>query len=443
MTDSFCDQNIAFFAPSQVGGGSCLLFKGDATTKGITINNILFSSLSSFPSIVDSKGAMVQYYGTVNDTNSLFIANRNAISAAAYYICSAAVTFFKKSRFIWNLAENLGGAVGITQYCEIYMEDVLFLGCSSNNMGGVLAVTERSQLTIVRGNFTDNFAGSEGVLHCLENYESEITIIDSVFFNNSASDYLFNMMVAILKMVSCNFSNNINVVFSLTETQLYMTNISIINHVCDNLIIGCLISSIQFSSVEAENIILSNFNKLKVEGNVYLEFSLGLFKNITFNSMQNEKKTGSCFSLLSSNLTIDSSSFIGYDFNCIYGFNSSIRINDSLFANEFYLDHKTNDAYLQYGTIFCLDCLDLFFTNTFFLSNSKSDFGGAIGVNSMTNSNFSIYIKNCSFFRNEVLMTGGAIYINNFNGRIENCVFEKNKALIGAAINFEALCIEI
>lgn len=443
MRDSFCDQNTAFNPLARVGGGSCVMFKGDTTTIGVSINNIFFSCLSSLSSFVDSKGAIIQFYGTVNDTNSLFLANRKAICASAFYICSSAVTFLKKSRFIWNLAQNLGGAVGITQNCMIYMEDILFLGCSSNTMGGVMSVTERSQVTILRGNFTDNSASSEGVLHCLENYDSEITIIDSVFHNNSANDCLFNLMVGILKMVTCDFTDNFNVVFLVTETQLYMTNMSVINHLCDNLIIGCLVNSIHSSVVMAENLYLSNFSKFKIEGNVYLEFSVGVFKNVTFDSMQNEKKTGSCFSLLSSNLSIDVSSFFGYDFNCIYGTNSSIKTDNSLFDNRNFLDFKQNDAYIQYGTIYCLSCFDLNFSKSFFFFNTKSDFGGAIGVNSLINSSYSVlFINNCSFIGNEVVLTGGAIDMNNFNGIVENCNFEQNKADVGAAINFQALCIK-
>ena len=353
--------------------------------------------------------------------------------------------YFKMTKFIFNYAYLIGGAIAITQQCFVYLENVLFLGNSAGK-GGVISATEYSTLVIKNSNFTQNTAETGGIFHCLENYASSITIVNSNFNGNAGSNNLFNLMLTTVKMNECIFSNNLNTIFSLTESVLVLNHIEILNHTCNNLVSGCMINSIQDSIITSEDVIISKMNNIFEEGTIYLESSSGTFSSMDFKILANLKSIGSCFDLSSSYIFIDNSSFTSYDTNCVYAENSIVNINNGYFNNE---NAKVDllqfgakyENLIKYGTIFCKSCLNFSISKTFLINNNLSDYGGGITLVSYAN-DYDIFaqIYNTSFLENEVTDQGGAVYLSNVNAMILNCSFLMNKAKIGAGICFISLC---
>lgn len=434
----FCENNNGYSTISKVGGGSVLMLKGDFTTEVKTSNIIFLDCLNSLPDKIDSKGAVIQYSGISSDFNSSFIANRKGVGASATYLGNFAKAHYVSTKFIFNFAYKIGGSVGITHRCEIIFQDSLFLG-SSSNMGGVMSLNERSSLIINNSNFTNNSGVTGGVIHCIENYDINITVLNSYFSGNIAKDNLFNLIKITLNIFKCLFTDNENTMFFLEGSQLFLSQINISLQLCSNNIIGCLVNSIQNSYIIAETIYLDNIYNSLNEGNIYLEYSNGLFSNLYMNYVGAAKSKGCCLDILNSNISINNSSFLNYEINCIYGSFSVIALTNSYFDNKelISIEFTKNDNDLLYGTFFCENCLFTNISKNFFLNNLMGDIGGSITVINSYNINDAIAvfdISNSTFFNNKAIQEGGAIYLENAPGNINNCTFEKNVAKYGGAM---------
>ena len=441
VRNCFFEQNTGFNELAGVGGGSVIMVKGDTTTMTEMSNNTFFNSLPFVTYHVDSKGAMIQYSGKMNDFNSTFIGNRNAIGAAAYYMLSFAVATFNMTKFIWNFANNLGGAIGLTQYCAVILENILFLACSAVT-GGVMSIIERSNMTMINCNFTNNYAISSGVIHIIESYDSLIRIINSTITNSSTNDNLFNLIYSNIKIISTVFMDNFNTLFSLMTSNVSLDNVNISRQTCNNQIIGCFINSIQLSNVFINSVILQQIHHFKEEGNIYLDFSSGVVENLHMENMQNIKGKGSCFDMMNSDLQVNNGNFTNFDYNCFYGENSKILLNNTYINNINAINDENILILAKYGALSCQSCLEISFFNVFFLNNKISDNGGAISLISYNDDyNLTIFLNNCSFIGNEVKFSGGSIYFNNVNAIITNCIFQANIAMIGGGIYYSSLCM--
>lgn len=343
-----------------------------------------------------------------------------------------------------DFADIVGGAIGASSLCLLYIEDVLFLGCSSNK-GGVFVVSERSTLFIKNSTFIDNSADEGGVFHCYENYNYEVTIENCYFRNNSGSENLFNLMVSIFLISDSVFELNQNPLFSLTQTQLYLNNVNVSDHFCQIQVIGCLINAIENSSIFSDHLILFEINNTMEEGNIYLESSIGIFTMVNFTEMSNLKSIGSCFDLENAELFVNDCTFTTFDSNCIFGLGSIIEINNTVFDNQ----NQESSYGIQYenekmGAVYCESCLSFISFNSTFRFNLMADSGGSLTL--ISNDDDFSYIAsltNLSFIENQANAQGGALYLNNVNSIIMNCQFIKNKAMFGAAIYFVSTCIFI
>lgn len=335
----------------------------------------------------------------------------------------------------------MAGAIGASQGCSVYVENALFLGCSSSK-GGVLSISERSSVIIIKTNFTNNFAESGGILQCYENYGSNITIESSIFVNNSCDENLFILMNAKLYMFDCEFQLNKNIIFSLSKANLTLNHISIYDNTCANKIIGCLINSIDNSNILADDLILTNISNILEEGNIYLENSLAIFSQLFMNKSTTLKNIGCCIMSMQSKILLDFGYFANYDDNCIYAVNSFINITNSVFENRNSEVFFTEKSGFKLGSVYCDVCFELFISNDSFFYNMRSSSGSCIYISdSLEEANENIaWILNSSFMGNIASDKGGAIYIEDFNAIILNSSFKNNQASFGAAIYFFSYC---
>lgn len=439
VRNSFFEKNVGYNYIQGVGGGSAIMIKGDETATLISENNIYIDSLGNYSVPQCTEGVLIQFWGIVEDRNSIWISNKNCYGGCCLYVFNFAILSLKNSKFLLNIAAYVGGAIALTQNNKVYFENCLFVSCSSHK-GGVFYVSERTQLIINQSNFSDNSAGSGAIIHGIENYDSEIKIVSSFFYNNFADDNLFNLLTVNIAIVDTLFFNNTNTLFYLSESVLSLQNVTISNHVCDNYVVGCIINSNDFSLISLKFVNFTMIQNLAEEGNIYLEFSEGEFSNLLFNDLKNLRKKGSCLNLQSSSISLNFSFLSNYDFNCIYSINSSLILNSNYFNNE-----KSNytsfnsDLFSYYGTFYCENCLAIVISNCYFISNKNSDIGGALAILDLDYGKLMVLVSNCTFKGNEVTNKAGSIFLNTVNANISNCTFEKNRASIGGAIVYESM----
>lgn len=439
VRNSYFEKNSAYNYIQGVGGGSIIMLKGDETATLISENNIYLDSLGNYSVPKCTEGALIQFWGIVEDRNSLWISNKKCYGGCCLYVFNFAILSLKNSKFLLNIAAYVGGAIALSQNNKVYFENCFFVSCSSNK-GGVFYVSERTQLIINQSNFIDNSAESGAILHGIENYDSEIKIVSSYFSNNFANDNLFNLLTAKIAIIDTFFVNNKNTLFYLSRSVLNLQNVTISNHACDNYVVGCIINSNDFSFVSLKFVNFTMIENSAEEGNIYLEFSEGEFSNLIFNDLRNVKKKGSCINLQSSSISLNHSFLTNYDFNCIYSINSSLVLYSNDFNNE-----KSNyssfnsDLFRYYGTFYCENCLSIVISDCFFISNKNSDIGGALAILDLDDTKLMALVTNCTFKGNEVTNKAGAIFLNTVNANISNCIFEKNRAYIGGAIVYESL----
>lgn len=374
--------------------------------------------------------------GNYEDNASIVVGNRMVQGGGGCYFIEFTKSYFYNTVFLWNYASLLGGAIGLTQQCSSYLQNVTFIDCSSDK-GGVLSVSEESFFFIINCTFENNFATIGTILHASENYKSITTIVSSYIFNNSGVENLFNLMDSNLIINNSIFDKNNNILFVSTRTNLILNSIYISNHVCYNSAFGCAINA-QNSSIKAKDAKIFEIHNYFQEGIVYFEESFVEFIKIDFHLLNNIKHKGSCFDLKNSHLFLDEANFHIYDSNCIYAINSSIYLNNTLFDNENF--ERLNQDVFLYGSIHCDSCLNFSIFNSVFQKNTLSENGGGVTLISENGIKLNALLSNVSFFSNEVFASGGGVSLQNVNAKIIDCYFFENKALKGAAIFFYSSC---
>ena len=80
-------------------------------------------------------GAIVSFSIIFKDYNSTFVGNRNSIGGGACYFAGFTHNYFNSSKFYWNNAIMVGGAIGLTEQSFAYIENAVFYNCSASRGG--------------------------------------------------------------------------------------------------------------------------------------------------------------------------------------------------------------------------------------------------------------------------------------------------------------------
>ena len=379
------------------------------------------------------------YASVYNDSYSRFIANRDVDYGAGCTIGEAGTAYFYSSKFILNSARYQGGVVISRQSSFTLMEGVEVLG-NYAEVGAVFSITERSAFIINNCNFANNSAVSGGIIFALEDYDSNITVSSSNFTANTATDTLIDLAVVNIHMIDVNFINNVNTLFLISLSTIFLNNVNISSHICNNLLIGCIISSILNSNVFSEHLLLYKVNHAMEEGIIYLEDSNATFKNVSIQFCSTVKKIGTCFELENSNLLVDQGSFVSFTYNCIYAEKSSLIIKNSLFYNQSIYTNKVNQkgTNIKLGAVVCNSCQKFYFFSDVFLDINYGDSGSCIAAFMSFHSTF--IIEQVQFSGNSANFDGGALYLSQLDVVISECNFSGNSASSGGGVYYEAFC---
>ena len=268
-----------------------------------------------------------------------------------------------------------------------------------------------------------------------ENYNIQSNFTSCIFINNSATSALIDSMISELFIKNSTFESNFNIVILAIYSNIQLNLLFIQNHKCSLQDVGCFVNVQLTSIIELYEIKLINLISLLEEGNIYSYNSEIYIYNSSFTDVKSSKDKGACISLYASNLTIISSSFEGYDHNCIFSKEKSrILINYVIITNE---NFNISDTLSSYSSVYCEDCLIFNLTNSFLGYNSNSA-GSALYLTSTKSINFfnsqEIFIQNCEFLFNKAFLNGGAIFIFDQNITLKSNNFTYNSASNGGAI---------
>lgn len=259
-----------------------------------------------------------------------------------------------------------------------------------------------------------------------------MTIEYCYFFNNSASTTMIDISHSILILKNNVFESNFNSPILSLESNLTVYNLTMMNIVCDSLLLGCGISLKSNSYANIDSLDTHNIISQKVNpGLIYSEDSI-LILNSSFCDNMTSNGRGSCIYSSRSNLTLLSNHFNSAFTTCLYFYQSLISIQNISITNGFF-------SAIDFDA-----CPLINISGSYFANNKGNLEGGVLYINCKDYHNNEIYtINNCIFRNNSVNINGGAIFIFDGNVLISNSFFIKNTAKYGGAIFFKTSSFEI
>ena len=291
-------------------------------------------------------------------------------------------------------------------------------------------------LVIIRNtSFYNNTSNDGGIFFILENplIENNNVIIDSSFFEeNAASLSLFVLEACSFQMSNSVLKNNFNKVFDLSNSQMFLQNITLIDQNCNSLIYGCIVNTKGNSIIFMEN---NKFYKIlsRTEGNIYMLESKIMIQNSNFNKVLSDRNIGSCIYATASEIKIFNSNFTNISASCLFLTMSNFSMNGSIFDNNMNFSSSN-----EFGGLFCGSCFSFFLFQTIFKNQIFGKNGGSIQtISNEEFQNNDFLIENCTFNKNNASNFGGALYILNVNFTISYCLFEENSANQAGAIFYD------
>lgn len=245
---------------------------------------------------------------------------------------------------------------------------------------------------------------------------------------------LFSTSATDIEINNCLFENNINPIFSLSQSFALINNITVRNHFCQNNLLGCILISETNSETSINQSVFLNVTTVE-KGNIFLiNSSLTVFET-KFTSISSLKFEGSCLSSLNSSLLIESTFYENFTFNCLYFSQSKVSISQSSFiASDQGVPSKD---LLYFGTIICEFC-SFFHINDSIFQNQKfiKEAGAILLISSLNEEDF--LIEKCYFFNNLALNKGGALALYDAIVLLKDNIFSKNYANYGGAIFYDS-----
>lgn len=299
--------------------------------------------------------------------------------------------------------------------------------------GGFLYI--KSGNLLIENSFIDNSISDEaGILYILNNFFNNILIINCIFKNNYGYSSLINSENGFIEIRNSTFYKNINILFLMYDSTIMIKNSIIKKLECQIFISGCVISTI-LSYIIIENSKINEINHINFGFGIYLQFSEIYIYDCILNDLQNLKHQGSCLMSEISNIYITNAQFQNYDVNCLFLDKSLIHIIKTYFFNNnsITIDRK----FFQFGTFYCLYCIDLNIIDSIFLNNQAYNGAGIVLICKQEFLDYFI-INQTIFLENKAINMGGGLYLENLRLTIYNSTFFMNEARKGAGIYYDA-----
>lgn len=269
-----------------------------------------------------------------------------------------------------------------------------------------------------------------------ENYEQISIFFDCRFINNTCYDSLIDVATSKIFINSSIFENNTNIIISTTFSSVFcLNNINVSYHKCEMFDVGCLVKSLENSTILIEKVNVLDLDKKVKDGNIYIENSNLFINNSTFKLLRISSQIGSCIQSLNSFISITATIFTDFTKNCIH---SSFSSKLALISSNFTIETPQKLIKTIYGVLFCEDCSFFSLNGCVFSGNTVERNGAAISlISTLSYQNSlrdSFIVENCSFIDNKAEENAAGIFIYSVNISITKSFFLRNQAKRGAAI---------
>ena len=375
-----------------------------------------------------------------------FIENEATIYGGAVYIVNTGNTLFVRNIFSKNLA-NYGGAIFLyTSQTNSIMKiiDCNFIENESKNYGGAIEREIFGNTSIIRTNFSKNFAYAGTAMIFFNSQNNSLLIItDCKFSENNSTNYggaIYMANCGDVSIIRSYFSNN----FAVAGGAILFghSQLNSLIQIADCVFLennSTTYGGAIYMEIFGNALLLrSNFsnNFADAEAPIYLFSSLSnsMMNVIDCIFFENNSTTfgGAIYMEKSGNTSIFRTEFrknLAESGAAIYVFNSQPNSIIKIVECDFSENNSTSTGGVISMKIF--GNISILKSN---FSNNFANYGSCIYLfNSQPDS--LIEISDCVFFENNSTTSGSAIYIENFrNSFITRNLFSKNFADHGAAI---------
>ena len=268
---------------------------------------------------------------------------------------------------------------------------------------------------------------------------SYIYLFNCTLISNQADNNMLFISNSFLFIINCSFSDNLNNFAFLSNSTSYAINNSFENQNCTNVLSGCLFDLTSNSMIFLRNTYINSLSNTKAFGAFTFEGSFGVFDKLHIKDIINFKMSKLCISSVDSTIILNDSSFFNYYINALYFESSMVFINSSNFSNSNLLSQQKyieNNAILS--PIYVINCNKVHLNFSIISSNFHSTNGGAMTLISYSDPS-NVVLSNNSFFINNALENGGALYIININISIYNSNFIQNIAFKGGGVYYSSI----
>ena len=411
----------------------------EANTNLNNVGNIYRNNTSSH-----AGGVFSVNRGILNEENGQFINNYGVDQAGTVYIRNSGTCIITNSSFDGETSGIWGGSVYLCENSAIYIDSSTFKNCYSRS-GGVFYFENYQNVIIIASIFTNDSA-YEGGVAAIDSSTHNLSIINSIFFNNPSQKYLFEIssiqgfvIFSGLKILlnDCQFIN-------MKNAQLILNNSIISNQNCDFLSTSsACITQIEDSNLIVSNSLLKDIN-INKEGSLFYGTFGNNFKLDTskINNITGISKSG-CGTLYNSQGEILNSDFELTGLGCFLFTLANITISKSRFDNQ-NINMSTTGTIsdpTEYGSfVSILNGYQSLIVDSIFSNNlgSVASLGGALKARNAISDNYILEIRNSSFNNNSASIFGGSIFIGSQKFRITNCSFDKNYAKSGGAVYLQS-----
>lgn len=354
--------------------------------------------------------------GFLSENQSTFENNYAFNQGGTIILKNSASCHIFSSNFKLESTKIWGGSISLTEDSFIYVKNVVFEKCYSNQ-GGVIFIENHNFLMMENLVFINN-AAYEGAVALLYTSVNDVAFENCSFLLHTAQKSLFmatsslgniGMKNILLKDNYCNF-------FTTTYSKVILNDSLIMKSDCTLSTSACIIHS-EESYVDLYKLTLID-NRIKIDGTLFYLDNEAVLKmqEIYIKNISGISK-GSCLTSSGSKLYIINSKFEKIGYGCLdisYSFlNMSGNVFDNL--NQIIQINNTFES-SKYGSfIFLENTYNVSIIFSKFLNNigKVSESGGAVrAINSLPNN--ILIINLCYFINNSASLYGGAIFLEGF-----------------------------
>lgn len=461
-----------FFYENQANKGGAIFFQ-HRNFEIILLNNIFeHNFVWNFGKLENLPYGAVLFFSDDSDShasgkNNLYKSNNSTFKAGVLYLARGTYSE-EQSTFEDNFAFDMSGVALVKNFGKMFLNSCKFLNSSSSMSGGILYISEKSEINIKNCTFFKAYASQRAGCFYLSDYQ-KFTIDDSFFIDNFANEggvIYGDSVIEMLSIVNCSFKEmkvQKALIRMILSSKLYFEKISFVHSNCTFLsILDVKVISLKNSTFK--NLICSGSSKgcifdceatkISVANSIFQRIFMGEVESLFLISFSKEiilfsslfmliqgKIKGSLLSGNSVVLNVSKCVINLVLYGIFYLYESTLMMSLTSFDNMGLLKNTTISSILnnfEDGSMIIMEKgFNSYINQSIFLGAEVelASYGGSVRLD-QSEANQSFHILDSFFYSSQAREAGGTVYIYNMESIMKNSTFFRNKADIGGAIAF-------